>query len=293
MGIAINKNSMNGLAMDNKKVSGMAYKGDIIFSSNSIRTFADATDEEIAAMLEAHYSGLINIEDYWSIGDTRKIHINAIPADSYCERDYIEEDNELVIIGFNHDDLTNKQGKRTKAAITVNFKNVYGCNVPYETIYYWGSDSVYADSSTGNWNKNPMKYWLNNIFINALPINFLSLIKTVNKQNLKSHTSNATFITNDKIFWLSYTEVFGNEKHNHYCNLTDGEGPQYKYYETSANRIKYHTDNKNNKRAWWLRSPSTWAKNDDYYWFAVGSSGTSYYCLSHNVNMLQAPAFCL
>ena len=35
--------------------------------------FATATDDEVKTIIEAHYKGLINITDYWNVGDTRKM----------------------------------------------------------------------------------------------------------------------------------------------------------------------------------------------------------------------------
>ena len=42
--------------------------------------WSTGTDEQIAAMLEAHYAGKINIWDYWSIGQERVVHLNSIPG---------------------------------------------------------------------------------------------------------------------------------------------------------------------------------------------------------------------
>lgn len=40
-------------------------------------TWSKATDEQIIAMLDAHYAGEIDIHDYWHVGDERVIHIAA------------------------------------------------------------------------------------------------------------------------------------------------------------------------------------------------------------------------
>lgn len=40
--------------------------------------WSTGSDEDIAAMLEAHYAGKINIWDYWEIGQERVVHLNAI-----------------------------------------------------------------------------------------------------------------------------------------------------------------------------------------------------------------------
>ena len=131
MGVAFGgKKYSGGVAFNGKKLSGIAYKGDIIYYNPSIKivTFADGTDEEISAMLEAHYQGKIDIEDYWSVGDTRVVHINAIPSDSNNTISHVAQDITMVIIGINHDDLQEQIGIRTKAAITVQCRECLGNN---------------------------------------------------------------------------------------------------------------------------------------------------------------------
>ena len=55
-------------------------------------------------MLENHYSGNINIADYWAVGDSRTESITAIASGTTGEAQSAQ-DIELVIIGLNHDDL--------------------------------------------------------------------------------------------------------------------------------------------------------------------------------------------
>lgn len=42
-----------------------------------VPTWADGTDEEIAAALTAHYNGDIDLHDYWTVGDERQGFITA------------------------------------------------------------------------------------------------------------------------------------------------------------------------------------------------------------------------
>ncbi len=100
-------------------------------------TFEKATNAEIEKMLNAHYNGEINIEDYWHVGDTRLVHINAIPADNNNSTSHVAQDMTFVIIGINHDDLKDQIGSRTKAAITVQCREVLGNKGIYEQHYYW------------------------------------------------------------------------------------------------------------------------------------------------------------
>lgn len=216
-------------------------------------------------MLDAHYKGKINIEDYWSVGDTRTVQLTNIGSSG--TQNHVDQLMTMVIIGFNHDDLTNKQETRNKAAITVQCREILGNNGTEESEYIWGSCYLpVQDEDTYIF--NPLRTWLNNNFIDAMPITFNKLIKTVNKKNLKYHSKidGAPVNSEDKAFLLSYPEIFGSVKNILYVKfLEDGEaekyeGMQYKYFETTANRIKYSNNNGNkssSSKQWWLRSPSS------------------------------------
>ena len=75
--------SLNGDTIDGDlNIEGNLSVGGEIEEPNKVKivTFQEGTDNEIKAMLNAHYAGDINIEDYWHVGDTRKIHLNGIAS---------------------------------------------------------------------------------------------------------------------------------------------------------------------------------------------------------------------
>ena len=79
-----------------------------------IVTWADGTWEEIAAMLDAHYRGDINVADYWAVGDVRVLY------GSY----------NIAIYDFAHDTMPN--GIAT--ALTVGIVNLFPNDTPYANI---------------------------------------------------------------------------------------------------------------------------------------------------------------
>ena len=261
-----------------------------------IVTFKDGTDAQIAAMLEAHYNGDINIEEYWHVGDTRKIHINATNSGSKA---HVAQDMTMVIMDFNHDDLTTSINGKTKAAVSVGFREIMGNNGTSEDEYYWGS-SHYPVNDNENYSASPLRTWLNGGLLNALPSTFSSIIKEVNKKNLQYHTKTdgAPLITKDKIWLLSYPEIFGTTKYQYYLNNADPsnyEGEQYQYFATSSNRIKY--PNKNGEKGsayyYWLRSPSSYYYSSiGYLWCCVLSDGSASINSGYDTCGL-APAFAL
>lgn len=218
-----------------------------------IVTFADGTDEEIAAMLDAHYAGTINIADYWSVGDMRTIHLDAMAATGVSES-HVAQDQQFVIIGIEHDDLKTPINGHTKAAITIQPLRMLSNGTEYEPGYMNSSNT-----SSGGWEGCARRTWCNSVFVNAFPLAIKNLIKTVyNSANLTT--------TSDNAFLLSETEVFGTKKYS----AGNTEGTQYEYFKTSSNRVKYsgNATSQGSAARWWERSPS--------------SSGATYFCFVYN-----------
>lgn len=294
MGIVMNKQVVDNIAINGKVVDGIAYDGSIIFQKSKFKivTFKDGTDEEIAAMLDAHYAGEIDISDYWSIGDERVIQLTNLGSSGTVN--YDGQKMTMVIIGFNHDDLKTKQGIRTKAAITLQCREVLGSEE-----YYRGRKYIPVPNYA-NYIGYSIRSYLNGTFINAMPSTFTSLIKTVIKKNLSLHSESSGSPVNseDKAFYLSYPEVFGTVTYQYYLKGTDPgdyEGLQYDYYKVTSNRIKYNNIDGfkgGTKKDWWLRSPSSYLRAvNDYDWVEVrvGKPGA----LNGQETSCLAPAFCL
>ena len=171
-GLAFNLDKINLVSTKNGLINGdltingnLTVKGDLTYTDSKIITkivtFADGTDEQIEAMLEAHYNGDINIEDYWHVGDTRKIHLNEIESpneDEYIAA-WVEQDITIVITALNHHDLAEPIGTRDKAAVTLQTReclndlslgsNEKGC------IFVNLNES--QDSTFSPWSKLPME----------------------------------------------------------------------------------------------------------------------------------------
>ena len=258
----------------NRETAGTSES--FIMKSLEIVTWADGTDKQIAAMLEAHYAGDINIADYWSTGQTRTVKIASFSTGSAT---HVEQNIQMQIIDFEHDDLADGSGK---AAVTVDMRQMFGNLGNAENEYYWGS-SHYPVADTENYSTSPMRTKLNQDFVAALPETFSALIKTVAKKNFKTHTNSSmeTVTTEDKVFLLSYPEVFGTTTYSNYKDgnaLGDYEGTQYAHYATESNRKKYINNNgaDGDAKYYWLRSPSSgYYSTNGYSWCLVYSSGSA------------------
>ena len=282
---------------------GLYYNGESIFPIKpkyKIVTFADGTDEEISTMLEAYYRGDINIADYWNVGDTRKIHLTATTADGGTTHtaNHAAQDVTLVILDFNHDDLTEPINGISKAAVTVGLREMLG-NVGNWEPEYWQGRNYLNSSDESNYIGNNLRTYLNKTFFNSMPTSFSNMIKTVDKKCLKYHTvsTDAPLIASDKCWLLSYPEVWGKKVYRFYLDGTaigDWEGYQYEYYKT-ASVIKFANNNGEaggTARNWWLRSPCNYSDYDGKRWCSITSSGNASFGKGNEAIGI-IPAFCI
>lgn len=224
--------------------------------SLKIVTFADGTDEEILAMIQAHYDDKINLSDYWAVGDTRTVRLSAMDATGVGES-HAEQDVQFVIADFDHDELTNAINGHTKAAVTLSQKNSL-------------NEKGYMNSSNtnaGGWEGCARRTWCNNVFYNAIPSIIKNGIKQVNKKNYKVYSNAIITTTSDYCFLLSETEIFGTNTYS----VGSTEGTQYEYYKTSSNRIKQVNGS---NYPWWERSPRS--SNAAFFCRVNGSGGANY-----------------
>lgn len=255
-----------------------------------IVTFADGTDEEIAKMIQAHYNRKIKISDYWAVGDTRTVSLSAMEATGVGES-HRAQSVQFVIGDFDHDDLVASIQGHTKAAVTLLQKDCLMDATSASNSSNGSSDTErgYMHNSSTNtcgWMNCARRTWCNNVYFKALPTAWQSMIKTVKKQASIGDRSAAICTVKDKIFLAAECEIFGVVNN---LKSASGEGTQYKYYKTSANRYKnpryksnYVTQN------YWERSPC----KENAYTFCCTSNASMGSSNANNENGL-APCMCI
>lgn len=221
----------------------------------NIVAFATGTDEEIANMVRAHYNDQINIADYWAVGDMRTVHLSAMAATGVGES-HREQDVQFVIGDFNHDDLTTPINGHSKAAVTLLQKDCL-MDASNASNPVNGSDNTengYMNrlNDKNSWKKCERRTWCNNVYFNALPTTWKSMIKTVNKKGAVDNYTSTMEIVQDKIFLAAGAEVFNKVQISY-----STEGTQYQYYKNAtANRYKMPKWSNNEVSSfYWLRSP--------------------------------------
>jgi hypothetical protein len=204
---------------------------------NGIVPFATATFSEIAVMLKRHYAGIIDLSEYWNVGDSKQISYTSIEANGVGES-HVAATQYVNIIGFNHDDITGGG----KAAVSLQFVNGIG-NAGYMNK---------TATNVGGWRDSDRRTWANNAFYNALDPQLRALIKPVDKLSALGNKSSQMTITSDYVFFLSESELVGTGVTQSYAN----EGNQYTYYQAAANRKKSQSDLVTGYDNWYTRSPA-------------------------------------
>lgn len=189
-------------------------------------SFEKASWSDIAALSE---SG--SADKYFSVGDEKTISLTT------------GEQVTLVILGFDHDDLTGGG----KAGMTIGMKNLLA------TTYRMNATAT----NEGGWDESEMRTSTMATLLSQLPSDLQSVIKQVNKKATAGGASTSITTSADKLWLLAEVEVDGTTS----AGYAD-EGEQYEYWKTvkdgtvAADRIKYLSNGSGSANFWWLRSPS-------------------------------------
>ena len=255
-----------------------------------IVTFADGTDKEINAMIEAHYNDKINIADYWAVGDTRNVNLSAMSATGVGES-HRAQTVQFVIGDFEHDDLVTSINGHTKAAVTLLQKDCLmdAANASNPTNGSGNTENGYMNSSNtnvGGWKSCARRTWCNNVYFSALPSALQSMVKTVNKKVSVGNNSSTIETVQDKIFLAAEIEIFGSTQYSF-----TGEGTQYQFYKNAtANRYKMPKWNSSSvSNVHWERSP----RSGNATYFCIVSSSGNADTISASTAYGVAPCLCI
>ena len=166
---------------------------------------------------------------YFSVGDEKTISLTT------------GEQVTLVILGFDHDDLTSGG----KAGMTIGMKNLLATNYRMNT----------QATNEGGWDESEMRTSTMATLLSQLPSDLQSVIKQVNKKATAGSKSTAITTSADKLWLLSEVEVDGLMRPGY-----AEEGKQYEYWKTvkdgtvKTDRIKYLSNGSGSAYIWWLRS---------------------------------------
>lgn len=259
------------------------YKTATPSSSGGSVTFADGTDEQIAAMLDAYYNNQITWEDMgWAVGDTRLIHLDAMQAPNpNSSNTWAAQDITVVIVDHDHTDLAESINGHNKACITVQTREVMNnCQTVANDaghIYVNGDSSL--DMTFTKWSNLYMRTYLNSTVWGAFPSIFKASIKPSNHYRHTTHDGTESEQVTDNLFLPSYPEIYGTEASNNYITTSPVEGTQFDYFKTTTNRIKYGNNSGMSNgvaQFWWKGSASSWYNSSyGYRWCDVNTFGSA------------------
>lgn len=192
------------------------------YRSLELVSWANGTPSQLAAMLDAHYAGRLNLSNYWSIGDSRTVALDAIESNT-CTGSIGAQTAQLVLMNAGGKTLVNAEHGVTTCAFVVGFKNSIGVG-------------KYNDpSSISDYSNSAVRLFLNNKMFLALPSDMQSLFKTFINTTTKWSSSTSSLVqTEDLLALPAGVELTGSVP----SGAMAGEGSQFTYYNTSANRIK-------------------------------------------------------
>ena len=222
-------------------------------------TWANGTDEEIVAMVEAADQGVINLSDYWAVGDIRTVQLSAMSATGVGES-HAAQEVDLVLMHTGGYTLNAAVASgRTKCSFVVGLKDSL-------------TEAGYMNSSntnSGSWNGSARRTWCNNVFRNAIPSTLRAIFKQFKTVTAQTYDGSTNQTSVDYFALPAEREIFDARK---YCNQTEYNALfQFDYYKTASNRVK-KLGKTGTAGYWWERSP--YYHNSGIFCF-VSSGGTA------------------
>lgn len=206
-----------------------------------IVTWADGSDEEVAAMVAAADRGEIKLTDYWKSGDKRTVKLSAMAASNGLPDTHAEQTVQFVLSDPGHYELVN--GKKCNFVVIQR-------NCLKET------GRLYNGAVDGGWEKSLRRQWCNTTYRDALPEKlkpiFKQFIVVTAEKGGDYYAPGSVGIESIDYFSLpSEKEVFGSNEHA--SSEAESANGQLDYYKNEANRVKtvYY-----NEADWWTRSPA-------------------------------------
>lgn len=218
---------------------GSTINAGTIITPIAVSNFVKLSWAEIAEISEAG-----NAMDYFAVGDEKTIELST------------GEQITLVILGFNHDDLSDGSGK---AGITIGMKNLLKKNYRMNA----------GGTNTGGWEGSEMRTSTMATLFSQLPPDLQSVIKQVNKKATQGNKSSMMITSSDKLFLFSEVEIDGTTSAPY-----KNEGTQYEYWKTvkdgtvAADRIL--SNSSGTRYLYWLRSPYI---DGSYYFQSIDAAG--------------------
>lgn len=186
--------------------------------------WGSGTDAEIVEALEKHYTGEIDLTQYWTVGDERVVHLSNITSTDVGELQP-DQDITLVILNVGGKELVSPINGHTECIFIIGLKDCLST-----TGYMNSSNSLYG------WATYNRRTWCNNDFYNSFPSTLKPIFKQHNNYVANSYSATTPTKTEDYFCLPSVKEVTGGT--DGAIASAEANNNLLSYYETSSNRIK-------------------------------------------------------
>ena len=264
----------------------------IFVTDIEIVSWANGSDEQILAMVQAADEGRIDLHNYWSIGDEREVTLQDVIDDGYLALTGMPATyNKLVIMDYaDNYELTNSTENKKTGSFILQYK--YGLPLPLQAT---AKVAIDKDGTSGNkWIEKGYIYEYYGSFFDSLLDQWLNvglaehawpwaqdpLISAIIKPVQVFVTAyDSSEVKKDSRLWFLPTEkeVFGECVHS-----SPGENlsKQWAYYKIDKqNRLKYISSVygiETTPSAWWTRSALAFSGNQE------GGNGSGWYIVRVN-----------
>ena len=230
--------------------NGMEYP--VNMSVLKIVTWADGTDEEVAAMVAAADRGEIKLSDYWSVGDERKVNLSAMAATGVSESHAAQT---VTMV------LMNEGGVPLADGSECNF--VVGQKNGLTENGYMNS----SNTNSGSWGNCARRKWCNEVYFAALPTYLQNMFKKMTTKTPLAEGAGAEVQTVEDMIALPASAQVWKDDATATASRSDGYSycaredfsiglEQWEWFKTPANRVKKQGDT-GSACDWWERSPSS------------------------------------
>ncbi len=227
----------------------------------NIVTWANGTDEEIVKMIELADQGIINLSDFWAVGDIRTVQLSAMEATVVGES-HSSQEVDLVLMhtgGYNLNEPV--ASGRTTCSFVVGQKDSLATPGFMNSLKF----------NDGSWDGSARRTWCNSVYKNALPSTLLPIFKQFKTITAQTYNGSTNQESVDYFALPAEKEIFGSRT---YSNETESNALfQFDWYKTASNIVK-KLGKTGRASHWWERSPHYDSGTDFCY---VVSNGTAYY----------------
>lgn len=204
--------SLNSIDIDNvlvtyteKNISKRSNIPVSVYQFPKIVSWTNGTDNEISAMINAADNGLIDLTDYWNVGDERVVHLSSmsgISSETYSERDVV-----LVLMAAD-----NKEKSLENSCWNYKYVNQNLVRKWPSFIVGMKTLSIKGVMNTTNgctWDTCARREWCNNIYYNALPNSLVNIFKQVKVKSMLTRNGDQLTESNDYFFLPTIKEIKG------------------------------------------------------------------------------------